>query len=109
MTTGSFKYSPNSGTKGDVRELVNLTTTHVPAHEAEYRLSPDELYELYEPDEALSEPPPASLVVADDVLTTGAHFKAMKRILNETFPGVPVIGVFVARRVPERPIPDPLE
>jgi hypoxanthine-guanine phosphoribosyltransferase len=49
-----------------------------------------------------------SLVVVDDVLTTGAHFKAMQRILNERFPDVSLIGVFVARRVPVRPIPVPI-
>jgi predicted amidophosphoribosyltransferase len=97
------------GDEVDVRELVNLIANHAPFHEAERRLSPDELYELYEIDNELLEPRPVSLVVADDVLTTGASFKAMKRVLSETFPGVPVIGVFVARRVPERLIHDPLE
>jgi hypothetical protein len=91
------------GDEVDVRELVNLRANHAPFHEAERRLSPDELYELYEIDAALWDPPPTSLVVADDVLTTGASFKAMKRILTDTFPNVPVIGVFVARRVPKRP------
>ena len=68
-------------------------------------LGPDELYALYRIVEELVNPNPTSLVVVDDILTTGAHFKAMKRILNERFPDVPLIGVFVARRVPVRLIP----
>jgi predicted amidophosphoribosyltransferase len=85
----------------DVREVVTQTTDYDPSHGMEVRLGPDDLYELYEIDMELLEPTPTSLVVVDDVLTTGAHFKAMKRILNMAFPEVPLIGVFVARRVPE--------
>ena len=62
---------------------------------------PDELYQRYQIDQTLTEPVPRLIAVVDDVLTTGAHFKAMQRILNETFPGVPLIGLFLARRVPE--------
>jgi len=35
------------------------------------------------------------------VLTTGAHFGAASNVLQRTSPGVRVIGVFIARRVPE--------
>lgn len=89
------------GDRVDVREAVTQTANYVPSHGMEVRLGPEDLYQLYEVDEALSEQVPTSLVVLDDVLTTGAHFKAMKRILNEALPDVPLIGVFVARRVPE--------
>lgn len=82
-----------------MREAVTQTADYDASHGMEVRLGPDELYQLYEIDRELSEPTPTSLVVVDDVLTTGAHFKAMKRILNMTFPDVPLIGVFVARRV----------
>jgi len=85
----------------DVRDAVTQTADYDASHGTEVRLGPDELYQLYEIDMELSEPTPTSLVVVDDVLTTGAHFKAMKRVLNMTFPDVPLIGVFVARRVPE--------
>ncbi|QXP89654.1 hypothetical protein [Methylococcus capsulatus] len=47
------------------------------------------------------EPPPKVIGLFDDVLTTGAHFKATQSMLQETFPGVRVIGLFIARRVPE--------
>jgi hypothetical protein len=93
------------GDEVDVRELVIQTDSYDASHGMEVRLGPDELYALYRIAEELVNPEPTSLVVVDDVLTTGAHFTAMKRILNERFPDVPLIGVFVARRVPERLIP----
>lgn len=36
-------------------------------------------------------------VVLDDVLTTGANFKAAKSLLFRRFPTIPTIGLFVAR------------
>jgi hypothetical protein len=44
---------------------------------------------------------PIQFAVVDDVLTTGAHFKAMKMTLEDAFPGVPLVGLFLARRVPD--------
>jgi len=52
-------------------------------------------------DESLLEPAPRVIAVVDDVLTTGAHFKAAQLLLSSRFPGVAVYGIFVARRVPE--------
>jgi predicted amidophosphoribosyltransferase len=49
----------------------------------------------------LRNPPPQAIGLFDDVLTTGAHFRAASNILQKAFPGVRVIGVFIARRVPE--------
>jgi hypothetical protein len=86
---------------GDVRELVFQSEGMHDAHTAESRPGPGTLYQNYEIEESLVEPGPSAIAVVDDVLTTGAHFKAMKRILEETFPEVPVIGLFLARRVPD--------
>jgi len=54
---------------------------------------------LLEIDEEYAEPPPQSIGVIDDVLTTGSHFVAAKRALTRRFEGVEVAGFFVARRV----------
>jgi predicted amidophosphoribosyltransferase len=40
-----------------------------------------------------------SIIVVDDVLTSGAHFKAAKRMIQEKIPGAFVIGLFWARAV----------
>jgi hypothetical protein len=88
------------GPEVDVRELVKQIESTEGAHISPDRPGPRQLYENYSIDDSLTEPAPMQIAVVDDVLTTGAHFKAMKRILNETFQGVEVVGLFLARRVP---------
>jgi hypothetical protein len=85
----------------DVRELVCQTESMHEAHTAAARPGPATLYNNYEIEESLVEPTPTRIAVVDDVLTTGAHFKAMKRILSEFFPDAQIVGIFVARRVPD--------
>ena len=86
----------------NVREIVVQSESYDPSHgPAGSRPGPDEIYQRYKIDQAQLEPEPRSIAVVDDVLTTGAHFKAMQRILSEAFPAVPLIGLFFARRVPE--------
>ena len=69
------------------------------AHAGGRRLGPEELVELLEVDEEAVEPRPRRIVVVDDVVTTGAHFVAARRILVGRFEGVGVVGVCLARRV----------
>jgi hypothetical protein len=38
--------------------------------------------------------PPATLIVVDDVITSGAHYRAYKRMVREHHEGISVIGVF---------------
>ena len=63
------------------------------------RPNPEEKAKNYKINEVVANPSPSLIVVVDDVLTTGCHFKAMKIILSRRFPGVKIIGLFVARRV----------
>jgi hypothetical protein len=88
------------GSGVDVRELVIQVQSMTGAHSSPDRPSPQQLYENYSVEYDLTEPNPSRIAVVDDVLTTGAHFKAMKRILKETFEDVVVLGLFLARRVP---------
>lgn len=81
----------------DIRELVVQTTSSEAAHTTDDRPSPSELSAIYTIDERLSDPPPVVIAIFDDVLTTGAHFKAAQKILAQRFPGVPIIGIFIAR------------
>jgi predicted amidophosphoribosyltransferase len=37
----------------------------------------------------------------DDVLTTGAHFRAAAAALRQSLSDVRIVGFFIARRVPE--------
>ena len=85
----------------DVRSLVIQTASTVASHEAEdgHRITVEELLDIYEIDEDLTDPAPQVIGIVDDVLTNGTHFRAMSIKLRERFPGVPIVGLFVARRV----------
>ena len=91
----------------DVRNLVIQTTSTVAAHEVGdgHRITVEELLAVYQVDETLAAPPPTKIVILDDVLTAGTHFKAMQTLLSAHFPHAQIIGLFVARRV----FPNPFE
>jgi hypothetical protein len=88
------------GENVDARELILQINSMEDAHTADARPGPATLYSNYRVDQSLILPTPSQIAIVDDVLTTGAHFKAMKRILTETYPGVRLVGIFIARRVP---------
>lgn len=85
----------------DVRSLVVQTDSTVASHEAMEgeRVTVEALLDLYRIDETQADPAPRRLAVVDDVLTSGTHFRAMHALLGGRFPDVPIIGLFIARRV----------
>lgn len=85
----------------DIRELILQQNSMDAVHFNENRLSPDDLKECYEIDKKLIEPLPNNIILFDDVMTTGSHFKAAQSILCEIFPNANILGLFIARRVPE--------
>jgi hypothetical protein len=52
-------------------------------------------------DQTLLNRKPQNIALVDDVLTTGAHFRAACAVVKQVFPDVPIVGLFIARRVPE--------
>ena len=62
------------------------------------RPRPATLYANYRIVEAVKEPAPSVIPIVDGVLTTGAHFKAVQRILSEIYPRVKPYGVFLVLR-----------
>ncbi|MBF6570866.1 MAG: hypothetical protein IVW54_18525 [Candidatus Binataceae bacterium] len=91
----------SQGRNADIRELALQTETITAAHDADVRPRPDDLVGVYEINEPVATPAPQNIFIFDDVLTTGAHFKAMQRVLSNRFQGVRIIGIFIARRVPD--------
>jgi hypothetical protein len=89
------------GLNADVREIVVMARTIVQSHLQQERVGIPELIDSMRIDEGCTDPPPTTIGVFDDVLTTGRHFKAVQQVLQVRFPGVPIVGVFIARRVPE--------
>ena len=82
----------------DARELIVQTESMLAAHESLAHRDPHDIQTRYRVEEGLSSPTPVALIVVDDMLTTGAHFKAAQSVLNKRFPRVPIFGLFVARR-----------
>jgi len=83
----------------DVRELVVQTQSTEAAHESNFRPTVEELLAIYQIDENLTVPAPNRIAIVDDVLTAGTHFRAMHTVLSARFPGIPTVGMFIARRV----------
>jgi len=90
-----------NGNNLEVRELVTQRVSTEPAHLSTSRPAPHNLISNYVIDESLTEPAPTTIIILDDVLTTGCHFKAMKAVLSRRFPDVTIYGLFIARRVPK--------
>lgn len=78
----------------DIRDLVIQNQS---MQSKQKGLNPVERGLLYELDKALLVPKPNRLIIVDDVLTTGSHFKAVQKILSDAFPDVDIIGIFLAR------------
>ena len=85
----------------DVRELIVQSVSTEPVHLIdEPRPTPRQIADNYQLDEALTDPPPGLIVIVDDVLTTGTHFRAAQSVLRSRFQESRIIGLFIARRVP---------
>ncbi len=97
------------GYDADIRLLLRQNGSTESDHTASGRLSPEALDALLQIDTVrLAERPlRQSIVLFDDLLTTGKHFKCCERRLRDVVPAaVPIVGVFVARRILSNPIDD---
>jgi len=66
----------NSDSPVDCRELIIRVEITEAAHLPDEARDTEFYYNLYEIDEACCDPAPEKIVIIDDVLTTGANFKA---------------------------------
>lgn len=91
----------------DFREVVLQTHTTRASHECAdgERLTSAELEEIYTIDENTVSGIRPTLIIFDDMITTGNHFKAMQTILARRFPNAQIIGLFISRRVSEAESP----
>lgn len=85
----------------DIRELIVQRANMAAAHEQQQRPRPEDIQANYALDGRLQNPAPQTIGLFDDVLTTGAHYRAASNLLRQAYPGVRIVGLFIARRVPE--------
>lgn len=84
---------------GDVRPLIMQTVSRPAAHESQNnRPRPTDLARNYSLNLAVAEPTPRTIVIVDDMLTTGCTFKAMSQVLAANYPDAQIAGIFLARR-----------
>jgi hypothetical protein len=92
-----------------VAVLLRQTANTDADHTSGDRLTPDELYALLEVDQAAlgAHPFRQAVVLFDDELTTGKHFKCCeRRLLDVIPPEMQIMGIFIARRILPNPIDD---
>lgn len=83
----------------DIRELLYSRQSMRAAHESDIRPTIVEIVENTAVDETLTAPEPKTIVIVDDVLTAGSHFKAAQQVLAVRFPNAKIMGLFITRRV----------
>ena len=83
----------------DIRELVYQVRSMEATHVSSDRHSIEDLVANYRINEELANPEPKHIVIVDDMMTAGAHYRAMLKILKKRFPNATFCGVFLARRI----------
>ena len=86
------------GSEADNRCMLAQTQAYEASHlqgVGGSRIKPAQLQELYS---LVGDPPRGSVILVDDVLTTGAHFIAARAAILSVHPQVQVAGIFLARR-----------
>ena len=82
----------------DFRTLIKQGQQIHPAHTVSPKQRPtvQELCQLYRFNQELCLPAPKKIIIFDDVLTKGSHFKATQKILSLQYPQIPIVGLFIA-------------
>jgi hypothetical protein len=96
------------GYNADIRLLLRQTISTEADHlSGGGRSSYTELLQITEVDPTqLHTSPRAEIVLFDDVLTSGKHFKVAQTRIREVYPEHPILAVFVARCIHTGPIDD---
>jgi predicted amidophosphoribosyltransferase len=83
-----------------VYELIKQRNSTAADHESDERQTFEELLANCYLDEAAAPSAPTGIVLVDDVLTEGKHFKVCQQLLRAKYGAdIPIAGFFVARRI----------
>ena len=85
----------NARENAECREIILANANVIPTHKE--KKSPDELLPFLTVDKALCQDQVRNILIVDDVITEGAHFKACQTLLKAEFPNSKIKGLFIAR------------
>jgi hypothetical protein len=83
----------------DIRELIITKGSVEASHQSKVRPSVADLQNNLMLDPELVKGVSHNIILFDDVLTSGAHYRACKNILLNKFPKANIYAMFIARRV----------
>lgn len=90
-----------------ISECITQKQNHLPDHlSGETRLTPAERAATYCFDQNKFPVGTKMVVLVDDVITTGSHFKGATQCIKAYYPAVKIVGLFIARRVHQNPFDD---
>jgi len=87
----------------DFRELILTKEDMAASHETSVRPTIQEIKSNYLLDVNLIDGCRKSIILFDDVLTSGTHFCAARELISERIPNCSVKGIFIARRILPNP------
>lgn len=82
----------------DIRELILQTQSREEAAHDGARLGPEGLARIFGINSRVTNPAPKVIGLFDDLLVTGASYKAAESVLKAKFPAAKFYGLFLARR-----------
>jgi hypothetical protein len=83
----------------EIKELFESLIDRDPLHKSQQRLTPNQLAKNIVFHKDLLETQPREIVLFDDLITSGTHFRTCKDIINDVYPQILVTGLFIGRRV----------
>lgn len=84
----------------DIRELLLIKVSREAAHNPGIdRPTVEDHLKNLTIDASKKNPTPQAVILLDDIITSGANFKAAQKIIKNEFPGMPTVGLFVARNI----------
>lgn len=82
-----------------VQNIIDLSQDLPSAHSENGIRNPNELENFIIVSDFINIPTPKQVFLIDDMITTGGHFKAIKKCFNRKYPDTEIIGVFWAKHI----------